>query len=196
MTEKQKGKAAQCAGCAAECPVPVPAGTRPLLLGHGAAGTDWNNDSGWFHKQGLRGFKGEKGEPGLPGLDGLDAPCPLVWCTFPFLHARLPFGSWCYFLIPQQLHVLETPSSSFLTSLPSSHCCCQNQALPFILIPSCCQQYFVAWGKIELECGFIDNCLTSSFAFTLTAFSKPVYADLALHWLVFLTRSCSARVLH
>lgn len=81
-------------------------------------GTDWNNDSGWFHEQGLRGFKGEKGEPGLPGLDGLDAPCPLVWCTFPFLHARLLFASWCYFLIlPKQLHVLETPGSSFLTCL-------------------------------------------------------------------------------
>lgn len=29
-----------CAGCAAECPVPVPAGTRPLLLGH-RAGWQW-----------------------------------------------------------------------------------------------------------------------------------------------------------
>lgn len=210
MTEKQKGNWCWCT-CNSLCRQGSVLGVQLSALcqsqrGLGLsswdtelAGNDWNNDSGWFHKQGLRGFKGEKGEPGLPGLDGLDAPCPLVWCTFPFLHACLLFGSWCSFLIPSNSCMpWRHPAVPSLpvSILPSSHSCCQNQALPFILIPSCCQQYFVAWGKIELECGFIYNCFSSSFAFTLTPSSKPTYADPALHWLSFLTRSCNACVLH
>lgn len=191
-----------CSGYAAECPVTVPVQdcACPPVPWRWLASTEITIVVDFINRV-SEVLKARRVSRGYPGWTGWMPHAhwygvPSLSCMFVCFYI-LVVTFWCLHVVARPRDVWQLLPHISLSHLP--HIAVVREVTTvFSLLPmihSCCQCYFMAWGKMQQEWEF-KCCFSSHFAFTLRTSVRLTREGYLCTSLASEPRSCSAYILH